>query len=297
MPTPPSSDASSSASSDDGAPSNGSPNDGSPNDGSPSDGSPNGSPSPNDASAGESPGDAPGASSDGPAVPFDAPESGPADANGEDVAPRRKKHVAVAGNIGAGKSSLTKVLSQYYGWEAFYEQTSDNPYLTDFYNDMRRWSFNLQIFFLSSRFKHQRQIEASDQSVVQDRSIYEDAEIFARNLHEMGLMSTRDYESYTELFALMTSYLEPPSLLVYLRASVPTLVNHIQQRGRTFESTIRIDYLERLQSHYEAWIEDYDRGPKMIIDVDDHDFVNDDGDRRAVLQQIESRLFGLFSDQ
>jgi hypothetical protein len=286
MPTPPSSDASSSASSDDGAPSDGSPND-SPN-GSPN-GSPNDSSSSNDAPAGESP--------DGPAVPFDGPESGPADTNGEDVAPRRKKHVAVAGNIGAGKSSLTKVLSQYYGWAAFYEQTSDNPYLTDFYNDMRRWSFNLQIFFLSSRFKHQRQIEAADQSVVQDRSIYEDAEIFARNLHEMGLMSTRDYESYTELFALMTSYLEPPSLLVYLRASVPTLVNHIQQRGRTFESTIRIDYLERLQSHYEAWIEDYDRGPKMIVDVDDHDFVNDEDDRRAVLQQIESRLFGLFSDQ
>ncbi len=208
-----------------------------------------------------------------------------------------KKHVAIGGNIGAGKSSLTRVLSEYFGWEAFYERVDDNPYLTDFYNDMRRWSFNLQVYFLSSRFKHQQYIEETDHSVVQDRSIYEDAEIFARNLHEMGLMSKRDYENYTELFAIMTSYLKPPSLLVYLRASVPTLVNHIQQRGRDYESTIRIDYLERLQRHYENWIEGYDLGPKMIIDVDELDFVNDDDDRRDVVSRIESRLFGLFPDE
>ena len=208
-----------------------------------------------------------------------------------------KKHVAIGGNIGAGKSSLARVLSEYFGWEAFYERVDDNPYLTDFYNDMRRWSFNLQVYFLSSRFKHQQYIEETDHSVVQDRSIYEDAEIFARNLHEMGLMSKRDYENYTELFAIMTSYLKPPSLLVYLRASVPTLVNHIQQRGRDYESTIRIDYLERLQRHYENWIEGYDLGPKMIIDVDELDFVNDDDDRRDVVSRIESRLFGLFPDE
>lgn len=212
-------------------------------------------------------------------------------------APPTKKYVAIGGNIGAGKSSLTQVLSEYFGWEAFYEQVDDNPYLTDFYNDMRRWSFNLQVYFLSSRFKHQQYIEDADHSVVQDRSIYEDAEIFARNLHEMGLMSKRDYENYSELFAIMTSYLRPPSLLVYLRASVPTLVNHIQQRGREYESTIRIDYLERLQRHYENWIERYDLGPKMIIDVDELDFVNDEDDRRDVVSRIESRLFGLFPDE
>ena len=208
-----------------------------------------------------------------------------------------KKYVAIGGNIGAGKSSLTQVLSDYFGWEAYYEQVDDNPYLTDFYNDMRRWSFNLQVYFLSSRFKHQQYIEKADGSVVQDRSIYEDAEIFARNLHEMGLMSQRDFENYSELFAIMTSYLKPPSLLVYLRASVPTLVNHIQQRGRDYESTIRIDYLERLQRHYETWIENYDLGPKMIIDVDELDFVNEDDDRRDVVSRIESRLFGLFPDE
>ena len=207
------------------------------------------------------------------------------------------KYVAIAGNIGAGKSSLTDILSGYFGWEAFYEQVDDNPYLTDFYNDMRRWSFNLQVYFLSSRFKHQQHIENAEGSIVQDRSIYEDAEIFARNLHEMGLMSKRDYNNYTQLFSIMTSYLRPPSLLVYLRASVPTLVEHIQQRGREFESTIRIDYLERLQRHYENWIEKYDLGPKMIIDVDELDFVNDEDDRRHVIQRIESRLFGLFPDE
>ena len=208
-----------------------------------------------------------------------------------------KKYVAIGGNIGAGKSSLTQVLSDYFGWDAYYEQVDDNPYLTDFYNDMRRWSFNLQVYFLSSRFKHQQYIEEAESSVVQDRSIYEDAEIFARNLHEMGLMSQRDFENYSELFSIMTSYLKPPSLLVYLRASVPTLVNHIQQRGRDYESTIRIDYLERLQRHYETWIEGYDLGPKMIIDVDELDFVNEDDDRRDVVSRIESRLFGLFPDE
>ncbi len=205
-----------------------------------------------------------------------------------------RKYVAIAGNIGAGKSSLTRLLSEYFGWEPFYEQVDDNPYLSDFYEDMRRWSFNLQVFFLSSRFDHQRSIEAAQVSVVQDRSIYEDAEIFARNLFEMGLMAQRDFESYTDLFGIMTSYLTPPDLLVYLRASVPTLVRHIQTRGRSFETTIRIEYLERLNEHYENWIERYDLGPKMIVDVDELDFVNADADRSDLLRRIDSRLFGLF---
>jgi hypothetical protein len=208
-----------------------------------------------------------------------------------------KKHVAIAGNIGAGKTALTDVMGQYFDWKTVYEQVDENPYLTDFYNDMRRWSFNLQVFFLSRRFEQLQEIEEMEESIVQDRSIYEDAEIFARNLYEMGLMSARDYENYAELFSIMTDYLDPPSLLVYLRASVPTLVDQIQQRGREYESTIRIDYLERLQGHYENWIEDYDRGPKLIIDIDELDFVHEEEDRRTVLNQIESRLFGLFPDE
>jgi deoxyadenosine/deoxycytidine kinase len=207
-----------------------------------------------------------------------------------------KKYVAVGGNIGAGKSSLTRVLSDYFKWEAFYERVDDNPYLADFYNDMRRWSFNLQVFFLSSRFKNQLQIEGTPHSIVQDRSIYEDSEVFARNLAEMGLMSQRDYENYSGLYALMTSYLRPPDLLVYLRASVPTLVRHIQQRGRAFESSIRIEYLERLNVLYESWIEQYSAGPKVIVDVDETDFVNEPEKRALVISRIESRLYGLFSD-
>ncbi|MCH8276035.1 MAG: deoxynucleoside kinase [Bacteroidetes bacterium] len=207
-----------------------------------------------------------------------------------------KKYVAIAGNIGAGKSSLTRVLSDYFKWEAYFERVDDNPYLSDFYEDMHRWSFNLQVFFLSSRFGHQRVIEEVPHSVVQDRSIYEDAEIFARNLHEMGLMSTRDFENYTELFKIMTSYLQSPNLLVYLRATVPTLVKHIQARGRDFESTIRIEYLERLNKHYEDWIERYEEGPKIIIDIDELDFVNVTDDQREIIGRIESRLFGLFPE-
>ncbi len=208
----------------------------------------------------------------------------------------KKKYVSVAGNIGAGKSSLTRILSNYFKWESFFERVDDNPYLADFYEDMHRWSFNLQVFFLSSRFNHQRQIEKSPHSVVQDRSIYEDAEIFARNLHEMGLMSDRDFGNYTDLFQIMSSYLQAPHLLVYLRASVPTLVGHIQDRGRDFESTIRIDYLERLNRHYENWIDRYDLGPKIILDVDELDFVNVPDDQMEIIGQIESRLFGLFPE-
>lgn len=207
-----------------------------------------------------------------------------------------KKYVAIAGNIGAGKSSLTKVLSDYFKWEPFYERVDDNPYISDFYNDMRRWSFNLQVFFLSSRFKHQQEIEEVPHTIVQDRSIYEDAEIFARNLAEMSLMTGRDYENYSALFGIMASYLRAPDLLVYLRASVPTLVRHIQARGRAYESSIRIEYLERLNVLYDDWIERYDLGPKVIVDVDESDFVNMPEHRMQVIATIESRLYGLFPE-
>ena len=205
----------------------------------------------------------------------------------------QKRYVAVAGNIGAGKSTLTQILADAFGWAPFFESVDDNPYLADFYGDMRRWSFNLQVFFLSSRFKHQKEIEAAPGSVVQDRSIYEDVEIFARNLHTMGLMDDRDHENYVELFSIMVGYLRPPDLLVYLRASVPTLVRHIQSRGREFEASIRLDYLERLNELYEDWIDRYPY-PKMVIETDNLDFVNEDGDRYEILSRIESRLFGLF---
>lgn len=210
-----------------------------------------------------------------------------------DDTPRRKLYVAVAGNIGAGKSTLTQILADTFGWAPFFESVDDNPYLADFYDDMRRWSFNLQVFFLSSRFKHQKEIEASSRSVVQDRSIYEDVEIFARNLHDMDLMDGRDHENYVELFSIMAGYLQPPDLLVYLRASVPTLVSHIQARGREFESSIRLDYLERLNELYEDWIDRYPY-PKMVVETDNLDFVNEDEDRYEILSRIENRLFGLF---
>ncbi|MFW5972610.1 MAG: deoxynucleoside kinase [Bacteroidota bacterium] len=214
----------------------------------------------------------------------------------ESVPGAGKKFIAVAGNIGAGKSTLTRVLSDYFKWDALYERVDDNPYLSDFYEDMRRWSFNLQVFFLSSRFHHHRRIEQLPHSVIQDRTIYEDAEIFARNLYDMGLMSKRDFDNYNELFGIMTSYLKAPDLLIYLRASVPTLVRHIQARGRQFESTIRIEYLERLNKLYEAWIDRYDAGPKMIIDVDDYDYANQRDHRTEIISRIDSRLFGLFPD-
>jgi deoxyadenosine/deoxycytidine kinase len=188
------------------------------------------------------------------------------------------------------------VLADYFRWDPFYERVDDNPYLSDFYGDMQRWSFHLQVFFLSSRFKHQRSIEDAGRSVVQDRSIYEDAEIFARNLYEMELMEERDYHNYTELFSIMVGYLRPPDLLVYLRATVPTLVRHIQARGRDFEARIRLDYLERLNTLYEEWVAAYPH-PKLIVEVDELDFVNRPSDRFEVVARVESRLFGLFPER
>ncbi|NCQ10916.1 MAG: deoxynucleoside kinase, partial [Bacteroidetes bacterium] len=193
--------------------------------------------------------------------------------------------LAIAGNIGAGKSSLTALIAKHYNWNAVYESVDDNPYLADFYEDMKRWSFNLQIYFLSSRFRHQKQLMLSTESFVQDRTIYEDVEIFAKNLFEMNLMAERDYTNYKALFNEMVSYLRPPGLLIYLRAKVPTLVRQIQKRGRDYENTIRIDYLERLNKHYEDWIERYPH-PKLIIETDDLDFVNQPEDLGVILDLI-----------
>lgn len=205
-----------------------------------------------------------------------------------------KKYIAIAGNIGAGKSSLTGLLAKHFGWKPFYESVDDNPYLADFYDDMRRWSFNLQIYFLSSRFRHQKAMLGEQGNAVQDRTIYEDVEIFAKNLHNMGLMSDRDFANYESLFKEMTSYLEPPTLLIYIRAQVPTLVRQIQQRGRDYENTIRIEYLERLNKLYEDWVERYPHD-KLIIDTDDLDFVNNQQDLGRIIELVEQRLFGLFN--
>lgn len=206
----------------------------------------------------------------------------------------KNRYVAIAGNIGVGKSSLTGLLSKHFGWEAFYESVDDNPYLADFYDDMRRWSFNLQIYFLSSRFRHQKEMMKNEASLIQDRTIYEDVEIFAKNLYEMNLMSDRDFKNYQALFSEMSYYLRPPDLLIYLRAQVPTLVHQIQQRGRDYETTIRIDYLERLNRLYEDWIDRYPHD-KLIIETDDLDFVNNQEDLGKIIEQIEARLFGLFN--
>ena len=207
---------------------------------------------------------------------------------------KKQQYIAVAGNIGAGKSSLTGLLAQHFNWEAFYESVDDNPYLADFYEDMLRWSFNLQIYFLSSRFRHQKDMLQKEISLIQDRTIYEDVEIFAKNLHQMSLMSDRDFNNYEALFHEMSYYLRPPDLLIYLRAQVPTLVRQIQQRGREYENSIRIDYLERLNNLYEEWITSYPY-EKLIIDTDDLDFVNDKEDLGSIIGLIEQRLYGLFN--
>jgi deoxyadenosine/deoxycytidine kinase len=207
---------------------------------------------------------------------------------------KKHQYIAVAGNIGAGKSSLTGLLAQHFNWKPFYESVDDNPYLADFYEDMLRWSFNLQIYFLSSRFRHQKDMLEQQVSLIQDRTIYEDVEIFAKNLHQMSLMSDRDFSNYESLFKEMSYYLRPPDLLIYLRAQVPTLVRQIQQRGRDYENSIRIDYLERLNNLYEDWIDRYPH-EKLIIDTDDIDFVNDKEDLGRIIELVEQRLYGLFN--
>lgn len=203
-------------------------------------------------------------------------------------------HIAVAGNIGAGKTTLTGKLAKHYGWQPHFEDVDDNPYLNDFYHDMHRWSFNLQVYFLNSRFRQVLDIRKSGDTVIQDRTIYEDAEIFAPNLHDMNLMSSRDFHNYKSLFELMSLMVQPPDLLIYLKASVPTLVNQIQNRGRDYENTIRIDYLKQLNERYNNWIDNYKHGKLLIVDVDNVDFVNNNEDLSQVIDKIDAQIHGLF---
>ena len=203
-------------------------------------------------------------------------------------------HIATAGNIGSGKTTLTGLLAKHYNWKPHYEDVDDNPYLHDFYEDMQRWSFNLQIYFLNNRFKQILNIRQSGNTVIQDRTIYEDARIFAPNLHAMGLMPSRDYETYESMFQLISSLIQPPDLIIYLRASVPTLVNQIQKRGRKYESAIRLDYLQRLNERYEAWISSYKLGKVLIVDVDSTNFSENPEDLRNVINKIDAELHGLF---
>lgn len=206
------------------------------------------------------------------------------------------KHIAVSGNIGAGKTSLSELLSKQFNWEVHYEDTNTNPYLSDFYVDMQRWSFALQIYFLNSRYSQILDIRNGDKTVIQDRTIYEDAMIFAPNLHDMGLMSKRDFDNYSSLFHIMTSQVQPPDLLIYLKASIPTLVDHIQMRGRDYEGSISLDYLKRLNEKYNNWIDGYDIGNLLVVNVDDIDFMNNQEDFGKIVQDINSKLYGLFQD-
>ena len=206
-------------------------------------------------------------------------------------------HVAISGNIGSGKTTLTTKLAKHYKWDPHFEDVENNPYLNDFYKEMQRWSFNLQVYFLNSRFRQIIDIKKRNKKFIQDRTIYEDAYIFAPNLHAMGLMSTRDFDNYKELFSLMDSLVEGPDLLIYLRASVPTLVEQIQKRGREYENSIRLDYLTQLNKRYEEWIEQYDQGNLLIIDVDDLNFSENTEDLGSIIEKIDSKMHGLFQEK
>jgi deoxyadenosine/deoxycytidine kinase len=210
------------------------------------------------------------------------------------MAKSKMKHIAIAGNIGAGKTSLTELLAKHYKWKAHYEDVEENPYLSDFYDDMTRWSFNLQIYFLNSRIQQLIKIQEGKDTVIQDRTIYEDAFIFAPNLHAMNLMSTRDFDNYQSLFKTISSKVSPPDLLIYLQANIPTLVNNIQNRARDYEENIRIDYLKKLNAYYESWIETYKNGRLLVINVDDIDFLNNKKDLGAILEKIDADVNGLF---
>jgi len=203
-------------------------------------------------------------------------------------------HIAIAGNIGAGKTTLTKLLAKHYKWESQFEDVLENPYLEDFYNKMERWSFNLQIYFLNSRFRQILEIREGGKDFILDRTIYEDAYIFAPNLHAMGLMTNRDFENYRSLFDLMESVVKGPELLIYLRSSIPNLVSQIHKRGREYENTISIDYLSRLNERYEAWVHSYDKGNLLIIDVDRLNFVDNPEDLGEIINRIDAELNGLF---
>lgn len=203
-------------------------------------------------------------------------------------------HIAIAGNIGAGKTTLTRLLAKHYGWTPHYEEVNDNPYLDDFYEDMKRWSFNLQIFFLRSRLGQVMKIRESGKDVIQDRTIFEDACIFAPNLKDMGLMSSRDYDNYEAIFQQMISFVKAPDLLIYLKASVPTLVNQIQKRGREYEASIRLDYLKSLNERYNDWADNYKSGKLLVIDVDNINFDENIQDLSKVIDMIDAQLHGLF---
>ncbi len=206
-------------------------------------------------------------------------------------------HVAVAGNIGSGKTTLTKLLAKHYKWMPHFEDVDDNPYINDFYNEMQRWSFNLQVYFLNTRFNQIQDIRKSGKNVIQDRTIYEDGYIFAPNLHTMGLMTTRDFENYFALFKSMEEHIPAPDLLIYLRASVPTLVNQIQKRGRDYEDSIRLDYLRKLNERYEAWISTYDLGKMITVDVDENNFSEKKEDLGVIISRIDVIIHGLFDSE
>lgn len=203
-------------------------------------------------------------------------------------------HIAVAGNIGSGKTTLTELLAKHYHWSPYFEDVKENPYLSDFYDDMKRWSFNLQVYFLKSRFQQLVEIHQKEQTIIQDRTIYEDACIFAPNLHDMGLMTSRDFANYLKLYHLMTSLIAPPDLLIYLKASVPTLVSHIQRRGREYEESIRLDYLKNLNNRYNDWIFSQYQGNVLVMDVDTLDFLENKADLSRLIDAIEGKLHGLF---
>ena len=205
-----------------------------------------------------------------------------------------RMHIAIAGNIGSGKTTLTSLLAKHYKWEQHFEDADENPYLNDFYNDMQRWSLNLQVYFLNNRFSQVQEFRNNKKNVIQDLTIYEDAYIFAPNLHAMGLMTSRDFESYFSLFKLMESFIAPPDLLIYLRASIPVLVDQISNRGREYEESIRLDYLKRLNERYEAWISTYDQGKLLVIDVDNINFLENKEDLGNVISKIDAEVHGLF---
>lgn len=204
------------------------------------------------------------------------------------------KHISVAGNIGAGKTTLTDLLAKHFKWQPQYEDVEHNPYLNDFYNDMQRWSFNLQIYFLQSRLQQILTIISDDKTVIQDRTIYEDARIFAKNLHMMGLMTQRDFNTYESLFDTINSFINPPDLIIYLKASVPTLVDQIQKRGREYEENLRLDYLKRLNELYDQWADEYKDGPLLVIDVDELNFQENKEDLNYVINKVDAELHGLF---
>jgi len=207
---------------------------------------------------------------------------------------KKPKHVAIAGNIGAGKTTLTEMLSKHYRWIPQFEDVDHNPYLTDFYEDMPRWSFNLQIYFLHGRLNQILEIQKGTETIIQDRTIYEDAHIFAPNLHEMGLMNKRDFDNYFGFFSTIKSMVQPPDLLIYLKATVPTLVSQIQKRGREYEENIRLDYLKKLNEYYNKWIEQYNEGPILVIDCDKNKFGENNEDFGEIISKVDGILYGLF---